>query len=106
MHDVFYNKVEGRTYAAPQYGTEITLTVGEDIGGSGVAAISREAMAELEVSQGETVEIIGAWTQKATVVLLKEGESITTLHMDRRTRKALTVDVGREVGVRKEYHSE
>ncbi len=29
MRDAFYRKVEGRTYAAPQYGKEIILTVGE-----------------------------------------------------------------------------
>ncbi len=63
MRDAFYRKVEGRTYAAPQYGGEITLTVGDDIEGSGVAAMTGEAMAELGISEGETVEIIGAWTQ-------------------------------------------
>jgi hypothetical protein len=103
MHDVFYKKVEGRTYAAPQYGKEITLTVGEDIEGSGVAAMSGEAMAELEVSEGKTVEIIGAWTKKAKAVLLREGGDITALRMDKKTRAGLPVDMGQEVGVRKEY---
>ena len=104
MRDVFYKKVDGRTYAAPQYGKEITLTVGDDIAGSGVAAMSGEAMAELGVLKGETVEIIGAWTQKAKAVLLSGGEDIITLRMDNQTRTALPVDVGQEVGVRKEYH--
>ena len=104
VHDAFYKKVEGRTYAAPQYGKEITLRVGEDIGGDGVAAISREAMAELGVSEGEVIEIIGAWTQKAKVILLRGGES-TTIRMDKRTRTALPVDIGQEVGGRKEYLS-
>jgi hypothetical protein len=104
MRDAFYKKVEGRTYAAPQYGKEITLTVGEDIEGNGVAAMSGEAMAELEISEGETVEIIGAWTPKTKAVLLSEGGDITALRMDKKTRTALPVDVGQEVGVRKEYH--
>ena len=104
MRDAFYKKVEGRTYAAPQYGKEITLTVGDDIEGSGVAAMSREAMAELGVSEGETVEIIGAWTQKAKAVLLSGGGGITALRMDEKTRTALPVDTGQEIGVRKEYH--
>ena len=104
MRDAFYKKVEGRTYAAPQYGKEITLTVGDDIEGSGVAAMSGEAMAELGVSEGETVEIIGAWTLKAKAVLLGGEGDITALRMDKKTRTALPVDEGQEVGVRKEYH--
>ena len=103
MRDAFYKKVEGRTYAAPQYGKEITLTVGEDLEGNGVAAMSGEAMAELEISEGETVEIIGAWIQKAKAVLLSGEGDFTALRMDKRTRVALPVDTGQEVGVRKEY---
>ena len=104
MRDAFYKKIEGRTYAAPQYGKEIILTVGEDIEGNGVAAMTEEAMTELGVSEGETVEIIGAWTQKAEAVLLKEGD-ITIIRMDKKTRTALPIDAGQEVGVRKEYVS-
>ena len=104
MRDAFYKKVGGRTYAAPQYGKEITLTVGEDIEGDGVAAMTGEAMKELGVSEGETVEVIGAWTQKAKAVLLRGGGDITALRMGRKTRTALPVDAGQEVGVRKEYH--
>ena len=102
---VFYKKVEGRTYAAPQYGKEITLIVGQDIEGKGVAAISKEAMAELGVSEGETIEIVGAWTQKAEAVLLGEGD-MTTIRIDSKTRTVLPVDIGQEVGVRKEYRSQ
>ena len=104
MRDAFCRKVEGRTYAAPQYGKEITLTVGEDIEGNGVATMTEEAMTELGISEGETVEIIGAWTQKAKAVLLKE-EDIIIIRMDKKTRTALPVDAGQEVGVRKEYVS-
>jgi hypothetical protein len=104
MRDAFYKKIEGRTYAAPQYGKEITLTVGEDIEGNGVAAVTKEAMTELGVSEGETVEIIGAWTQKAKALLLKE-EDITIIRMDEKIRTALPIDIGQEVGVRKEYVS-
>ncbi len=105
MRDAFYKKIEGRTYAAPQYGKEITLTVGEDIEGNGVAAMTEEAMTELGVSEGETIEIIGAWTRKAKAVLLKGRGDITTLRVDEKTRTALPVDIGQEVGVRKEYVS-
>ena len=104
MRHEFYKKVEGRTYAAPQYGKEIILKVGKDTGENGVAAISKEAMVELGVSEGGIIEIIGAWTQKAKVVLLKEGD-ITTIRMDKRIRTALPVDTGQEVGVRREYVS-
>lgn len=104
MSDVFYRRVEGKTYAAPQYGKEITLEVGEDIEGNGVAAISKEAMTELGVSEMETIEIIGAWAQKAKAIILKEGD-ITTIRIDERTRKTLPVAIGQEVGVRKEYIS-
>ena len=104
MRHEFYKKVEDKTYAAPQYGKEIILKVREDIGGNGIAAISKEAMVELGVSEGEIIEIIGAWTQKAKVVLLKEGD-ITAIRMDRRIRTALPVDTGQEVGVRREYVS-
>jgi len=104
MRDAFYKKVEGRTYAAPQYGQEITLKVSEDIKENGVAAISTEAMVALGVSEGEIIEIIGAWTQKAKVVPLKGGD-ITTIRLAKRIRTALPVDIGQEVGVRKEYVS-
>ena len=103
MRDAFYRKVEGRTYAAPQYGKEITLTVGDDIEGNGVAAMTGEAMAELGISEGETVEVIGARTQKAKAILLSGGGDVTALRIDKKTRIALPVDAGQEVGVRKEY---
>ena len=104
MSEAFYKKVEGRTYAAPQYGKEITLRVGEDIEGDGVASISKEAMVELGVAEGETIEIIGAWTQKARAVLLKGGD-ITSIRVDKGTRTALPVDIKQEVGVRGEYRT-
>ncbi len=105
MSNVFYRQVEGKTYAAPQYGKEIILKVGEDLEGNGVAAISKEAMAELEVSELETIEIIGAWTQKAKAIMRREGD-VTTIRIDERTRKSLPVAIGQEVGVRKKYISE
>jgi len=105
MGDLFYKQVEGKTYAAPQYGKEITLEVGEDIEGNGVAAISKEAMAELGISEMERIEIIGAWTQKVKAIVLSEGD-MTTIRIDERTRKSLPVAIGQEVGVRKEYVSE
>ena len=104
MSSVFNDEVEGRTYAAPQYGPEITLKVAPDIDGNGTAAISREAMAELGISEGETIEIIGAWTQKAKAVLLSEGD-ITAIRLDTKTRTAVPVEIGQRAGVRKEYLS-
>lgn len=103
MTDAFDREVPGRTYAAPQYGREITLTVGADIQGEGVAAMSRAALAALEVSEGEMVEVIGAWTQKARAACLDDAEGITTLRLDAKTRLALPVKVGHDVGVRKRY---
>jgi len=100
----FFRKLEDGMYAAPQYGKEIILTVGEDIEENGVTAISKEAMLELGISEGEIIEIIGAWIQKAKVVLLKGGD-ITTIRMDKGIRTALPVDIGQEIGARKEYVS-
>lgn len=102
MQDAFYKKVEGQTYAAPQYGREITLRVGEDTENDTLATISQEAMLELGVTEGDTIEIIGAWTQKVRVTTLREGQ-IDIIRMSERVRKALPVSVGQEVGVRKEY---
>lgn len=102
MACVFYKKVEGRTYAAPQYGKEITLKVGKDIEERGAVAISKEAMAELGILEGEVVEIIGAWTQKAKVIPSTE-QDMTIIRMDKEIRGALPVDIGQEVGIRKEY---
>lgn len=83
---------------APVIETDVLI-----VGGGG-AAITEEAMTELGVLEGETVEITGAWTQKAKVILLKEG-GITIIRMDKKIRTALPVDIGQEVGVRKEYVS-
>lgn len=96
----FYKEVEGRTYAAPQYGKEIILKVGKDLEERGIVAISKEAMAELGVFEGEIIEIIGAWTQKAKVILSKE-EDITIIRMDKTIRTSLPIDIGQEVAVRK-----
>lgn len=104
MSDVFYKQVVGKIYAAPQYGKEITLKVGEDIEGNGVAAISEEAMAELGISEMETIEIIGAWTQQAKAIMLREGD-MAAIRIDERIRKSLPVAIGQEVGVRKKYIS-
>ena len=102
MGDVFYRKVEGRTYAAPQYGKEILLQVGDDIEVDGAVAISKDAMEELEISENDIVEIFGAWMQKAKAILLKD-QNVTLIRMDKKIREALPVAVGQTVGVRKEY---
>ena len=59
MRDVFYRKVEGRTYVAPQFGKEILLKVGADIETEGSVTMSKEAMEELEISENDIVEIYG-----------------------------------------------
>lgn len=102
MRDVFYRKVEGMTYVAPQYGKEILLKVGPDIEDDGAVAMSKEAMEELEISENDIVEIYGAWMQKAKAILSKEKD-ITIIRMDKKIREALPVAIGQTVGVRKKY---
>ena len=102
MRDVFYRKVEGMTYVAPQYGKEILLKVGADIEADGSVAMSKEAMEELEISENDIVEIYGAWMQKAKAILSKEKD-ITMIRMDKKIREALPVAIGQTVGVRKKY---
>jgi len=102
MRDVFYRKVEGMTYVAPQYGKEILLKVGADIEAEGSIAMSKEAMEELEISENDIVEIYGAWMQKAKAILSKEKD-ITIIRMDKKIREALPVAIGQTVGVRKKY---
>lgn len=102
MRDVFYRKVEGMTYVAPQYGKEILLKVGPDIEDDGAVAMSKEAMEELEISENDIVEIYGAWMQKAKAILSKEKD-ITIIRMDKKIREALPVAIGQAVGVRKKY---
>lgn len=102
MRDVFYRKVEGMTYVAPQYGKEILLKVGADIEADGSVAMSKEAMEELEISENDIVEIYGAWMQKGKAILSKEKD-ITIIRMDKKIREALPVAIGQTVGVRKKY---
>ena len=102
MRDVFYRKVEGMTYVAPQYGKEILLKVGPDIEDDGAVAMSKEAMEELETSGNDIVEIYGAWIQKAKAILLEEKD-VTMIRMDKKIREALPVAIGQTVGVRKMY---
>ena len=102
MGNVFYAEVEGRIYAAPQYGQEITVTVGEDIVEEGAAAISKEAMEELDIKEGDLIEIYGAWMQEAKAILFNQKD-ITIIQMNKRMREALPVDIGQRVGVRKQY---
>jgi len=102
MMDVFYRRVEGRTYVAPQFGKEILLKVGNDIETEGSVTMSKEAMEELEISENDVVEIYGAWSQKAKTILSKEKD-ITMIQMNKKVREALPVAIGQIVGVRKEY---
>jgi len=102
MKDVFYRMVEGRAYAAPQFGKEILLKVGADIETEGSVAMSKEAMEELEISENDIVEIYGAWMQKAKAILSQEKD-IALIRMDKKIREALPVAIDQTIGVRKEY---
>jgi hypothetical protein len=102
MREEFYKTVEGRTYAAPQYGPEISVHVGEDLDQDGAVAMSREAMEELGIGEGEMVEIYGAWMQQAKAVLAK-GKDITLVKMSRKIREALPGKIGQTVSIRKKY---
>lgn len=102
MRECFYQTCEGRTYAAPQYGHEIRVKVGEDIDKKGAIAMSKEAMEELRIKEGDVVEIYGAWMQKATTIL-SDDPDITVVHMDRAVREALPCEIGQYVGIRSEY---
>jgi anaerobic selenocysteine-containing dehydrogenase len=100
MRQEFYPEIEGRTYVAPQYGHEITVRVGDDLDQAGCIAMSREAMEELGVRDGDYVEIYGAWMQRAKAVLSKEKD-ITVVRIHRRIREALPCAIGQHVGIRK-----
>ena len=102
MKDVFYRKVEGRAYAAPQFGKEILLKVGADIETKGSVAMSKEAMEELEITENDVVEIYGAWMQQGKAILSQEKD-IALIRMDKKIREALPVAIGQTIGVRKEY---
>jgi len=99
MRQEFYTKVEGRTYVAPQYGQEIRVRIGEDLDQEGSIAMSKEAMEELGVREGEVVEIYGAWMQPANAVLSKEND-ITVVRIHKKIREALPCDIGQAVGIR------
>lgn len=102
MREVFYQKVEGRTYASPQYGKEIRVKVGEDIEQKGAIAMSREAMEELSIQEGDVVEIYGAWIQEAKAAVSDEKD-ISLVRMDKDIREALPCTIGQFVGVRNQY---
>jgi len=102
MRKEFYQMCEGRTYAAPQYGKEIRVKVGEDLDQKGAVSISREGMEELGIEQGDLVEIYGAWIQEVKAVLSKEKD-ITVVRMDKAVREALPCIIGEYVGVRSKY---
>jgi hypothetical protein len=76
--------------------------VGEDLNQEGAIAISKEAMEELGIQEGDTVEIYGAWIQRATAVLSDEDD-ITVARMDKSIREGLPCSIGECVGIRPEY---
>jgi hypothetical protein len=102
MRECFYQTCERRTYAAPQYGHEIYLKVGEDLGEKGRVAMSKEAMEELGIRKGDSVEIYGAWMQEAETSLSNEKD-MTIIRMDKAIREALPCEIGQCVGVRSKY---
>lgn len=76
------------------------MRVGDDLDQDGAIAMSREAMEELGVREGDDVEIYGAWMQRAKTVLFNEKD-ITVVRMHRKLREALPCAVGQTVGIRK-----
>ena len=104
MREEFYLKAEGKTYAAPQYGYEIRVKVGEDLTEENAVAMSKEAMEELSIQEGDTVEVYGAWIQEAKAVLSKEDD-MTLVRMSQKVREALPCSPGQYVGIRKKYEA-
>lgn len=105
MRKEFYQEVEGRTYAAPQYGHEIRVKVGKDLQEQKTVALSKEAMEELGIPQeGDMVEVYGAWIQEAEVVLSKDRD-ITLVQLSKDVREALPCAVGQFVGIRKKHEA-
>ena len=104
MKKEFYKEVEGRTYAAPQYGHEIRVKVGEDLQEQKTVALSKEAMVELGIQEGDMVEVYGAWIQEAEVVLSKDKD-ITLARLSKDVREGLPCAVGQFVGIRKKHEA-
>lgn len=105
MRKEFYQEVEGRTYAAPQYGHEIRVKVGEDLQEQKTVALSKEAMEELGIlREGDMVEVYGAWIREAEVVLSKDRD-ITVVRLSKDVREALPCAVGQFVGIRKKHEA-
>jgi hypothetical protein len=104
MRKEFYQHVEGRTYAAPQYGHEIRVKVGEDLQEQKAVALSKEAMVELGIQESDAVEVLGAWIQEAEVVLSKDKD-ITLARLSKDVREALPCAVGQFVGIRKKHEA-
>jgi len=102
MSKEFYRIIEGQTYAAPQYGKEILVRVGDDLDKAGTVVMTQEAMDELGITEGDRIEIYGAWTQEATAEPY-QNEDITVIGMDKAIRKTLPCVIGQEVGIRKKF---
>jgi hypothetical protein len=102
MRKEFYRDAEGRTYAAPQYGKEITVKVGNDLDKPGTIALTQEAMDELGVKEGDIVELYGAWMQEVTAVPY-QNEEISVARLDKASREALPCAIGQDLGIRKKF---
>lgn len=102
MRKEFCLECEGMTYAAPQYGKEIRVKVGKDVDEEGVVTLSKEAIEELEIQEGDLVEIYGAWMKEAKAVLSGEKD-IALVRMDKALRAALPCAIGQCIGIRKKY---
>jgi anaerobic selenocysteine-containing dehydrogenase len=104
MREEFYVNVEGKTYAAPQYGHEIRVKIGEDLEEEKAVAMSKEAMEELGINAGDLVEVYGAWIQEARAVLSKEKD-MTLVRLSKAVREKLPCSIGQHVGIRKKYEA-
>ena len=104
MREEFYLEADGQTYAAPQYGYEIRVKVGADLKEENAVAMSKEAMEELGIQEGDIVEIYGAWIQEAKAVLSKEKD-MTLVQMSQKIREALPCSPDQYVGIRRKYEA-
>ena len=66
--------------------------------------MSREAMQELGIQEGDIVEIYGAWMQEAKAVLSEEKD-MTLVRISQQVREALPCSVGQYVGIRRKYEA-
>ncbi|MFQ5711523.1 MAG: hypothetical protein ACE5GD_07050 [Candidatus Geothermarchaeales archaeon] len=95
----------GERYVAPSYGEEVILKVVSDVQddeSSGLARLCSGAREKLGVDVGESIEIMGAFTTRATVGKLEEiTQEKEAISISKELREKIPVEVGTKVFVRK-----